>query len=449
MAHPSPRKLKLGAFLPGSGQHVAAWRHPEAGIEGVLDIEYYKRLVRTAERGLFDVFFLADGLSQPLRASSGLTSFGVLFEPVTLFAALSTVTEHIGFVATASTTYEDPFLLARKFASLDHLSKGRAAWNLVTTESAEAALNFSLDQQPSHEERYRRAEEFHDVVTGLWDTWDDDALVRDRDSGVFFDGDRVRALDHKGPLFQVRGPLNIPRPPQGHPVVVQAGSSEAGRELAARTADVIFTAQQELAEAQAFYRDVKARLAKYGRSPEDLKIMPGVQPYVARTEEEARRKYQELEELILPELGLGLLSGLTGGQVDLSKYELDGPLPELPLTQGNRSRQSLVYEIARSRGLSIRELYKWVAGARGHWTIIGTPVQIADRLQEWFENEAADGFNIMPPVLPRDIDDFVDLVVPELQRRGLFRTEYEGRTLRENLGLARPGIHRQQPSPVA
>lgn len=444
------RQIRLGAFLPGAGQHVSAWLHPDSAADSVLDIRYYQRLAKTAERGLFDVFFLADGLSLPRRGKAfGRTSFGVVFEPITLYASLSAVTEHIGFVATASTTYEDPFLLARKFASLDHLSNGRAAWNLVTTEGADAAGNFGLDAHPPHAERYERAEEFHDVVAGLWDTWDDDAVARDRQSGYFIDPDKVRTLDHQGRFYKVRGPLNIPRPVQGYPVIVQAGSSEAGKELAARTAEVIFTAQQTLEDAQAFYRDVKERLAKYGRSPDSLKIMPGVQPYVARTEAEAKAKYEELEDLIHPEIGLGLLSGLTGGLVDLSEYDVDGPLPELPETNNNKSRQVLMYDIARRKNFTIRDLYKWVAGARGHWTIVGTPARIADQLQEWFENEAADGFNIMPPVLPRDIDDFVDLVVPELQRRGLFRTAYEGRTLRENLGLERPSIARRAAASVA
>lgn len=438
----STRRIHLGAFLPGPGQHIAAWLHPDSASDQALDIRYYQRLVKTAERGLFDLFFLADGLAIPRGRSFGRTAFGVVFEPVTLYASLSAVTERIGFVATASTTYEDPYLLARKFASLDHLSDGRAAWNLVTTEGADAAANFGLDSHPPHPERYERAEEFFDVVAGLWDTWDDDAVVRDRSTGYFVDPEKVRNLDHQGRFYKVRGPLNIPRPVQGHPVVVQAGSSEAGKELAARTAEVIFTAQQTLEGAQAFHRDVKGRLAKYGRTPDQLKIMPGVQPYVARTEEEAEAKRKELEDLIHPEIGLGLLSGLTGGLVDLAEYDLDGPLPELPETNGNRSRQILVYDIARRENLTIRDLYKSVAGARGHWTIVGTPVRIADQLQEWFENGAADGFNIMPPVLPRDIDDFVDLVVPELQRRGLFRTEYEGKTLRENLGLQRPAIRR-------
>ena len=433
----SERQLKLGAFLPGPGQHVAAWRHPEAA-DGALDFAYYLRLAHTAERGRFDAFFLADFLSLSSRYAAGATSIGMGFEPVTLFAALAAVTEHIGFVATASTTYEDPYLLARRFASLDHLSRGRAAWNLVTTEAADAALNFSLERQPSHEARYLRAEEFHDVVTGLWDSWEDDALVRDRASGVYYRADKVRALNHRGPHYQVRGPLNLPRSPQGRPVVVQAGSSEAGCQLAARTAEVVFTAQQDLAGAQAFYRDLKGRMARFGRSPDQMKIMPGVQVYVGRSEAEAQDQYRELEELILPEVGLALLSGLTGGELDLAGYDLDGPLPELPPTQSNRSRQALVYQLARGRGLSIRGLYKWVAGARGHWTLIGTPGRIADELQAWFEQEAADGFNLMPPLLPRDLDAFVTLVIPELQRRGLFRTEYEGTTLRENLGLDRP-----------
>lgn len=432
-------KIRLGAFLPGAGQHIAAWRHPAAATNGVLDIHYYQRLARKAEAGLFDAFFLADGLALPMKGKTfSRTAFGVGFEPVTLFSALSAVTERLGFVATASTTYEDPYLLARKFASLDHISGGRAAWNLVTTESDEAASNFSLKHQPSHAERYRRAEEFHDVVVKLWDGWEQGALVADTHSGLFIDPKKVHRIEHEGHFYRVRGPLNIPRPPQGRPVIVQAGSSEAGRALASRTAEVIFTAQQSLEDAQAFYRDVKGRLATYGRSHDDLKVMPGIQPYVARTESEARAKYEELEELIHPEAGLGLLSGLTGGLVDLSDYDPDGPLPQLPETNNNKSRQSLMYDIARQRGFSIRELYKWIAGARGHWTLIGTPSQIADELDNWFQNDAADGFNIMPPVLPRDIDDFVELVVPELQRRGLYRSEYEGKTLRENLGLRHP-----------
>lgn len=432
------RKIRLGAFLPGAGHHVAAWRHPRAQADGGINLDHYKRITQTAERAKFDAVFLADGLALQNRpGAQGHTAYGARFEPVTLFSALAAVTERIGFIATASTTYEDPYILARKFASLDHLSQGRAGWNVVTTGGGEAAGNFGLDAHPEHAQRYARAREFVDLVTGLWDTWEDDALLFDKASGRFFDPDKVHTLDHKGKFFSVRGPLNIPRPPQGHPVIVQAGSSEPGKELAAETAEVIFTAQQTLEDAQAFYADVKGRMARYGRSPDQLKIMPGVFPVVGKTESEARAKYQELQDLILPEVGLSLLSALSGG-VDLSGYPVDGPLPELPETNNNKSRQALMFDIARKRNFSIRELYLWVAGARGHWTLVGSAEQIVDQLEAWFTKGGADGFNVMPPWLPGGLDDFVELVIPELRRRGLFREEYEGRTLRENLGLARP-----------
>jgi len=432
------RKIRLGAFISGPGHHVAAWRHPDAQADGRFNFPHLRRVTETAERGLFDAVFLADGLATQNRpGAEGRTAYGGGFEPVTLFSALSAVTQHIGFIATASTTYEDPYILARKFASLDLLSDGRAAWNVVTTGGAEAAGNFGLDAHPNHADRYVRAREFVEVVKGLWDSWDDDAFKLDKESGWFYDPDKVHELDHRGAHFSVRGPLNVPRPIQGHPVIVQAGASEDGKELAAQTAEVIFTAQQTLADAQAFYRDVKGRLARYGRKPEQLKIMPGVFPVIGRTEAEAQEKFQALQDLILPEVGLALLSGLIRG-VDLSGLPLDEPPPELPETNNNKSRQALMFDIAKKQKLTLRQLYLWVAGARGHWQIVGTPAQIADQLQSWFENEAADGFNVMPPVLPTGLDDFVTLVVPELQRRGLYRTAYEGRTLRENLGLARP-----------
>jgi len=436
------RKIKLGAFVPGGGQHLAAWRHPESPENGSLDFEHYKQLAQTAERGLFDAYFLADGLAANFGGDIkvGLSDKAVGFEPVTLFSALSTVTKHIGFIATASTTYEEPYQLARKFASLDFLSDGRAGWNLVTTASNAAAQNFGRDQQLDHADRYERAQEFVDVVKKLWDSWEDDAFVRDKESGVYYDPSKVHAPNHKGKHFSVKGPLNVARVPQGYPVIVQAGQSEPGRELAASSAEVVFTAQQSLADAQEFYRDVKARLRKYGRSPDDLKIMPGVSPFVAKTEEEAREKYQLLNDLIHPDAGLALLTGLSGGEIDLAQFDLDAPFPEeaIPPTQGIVSRRAMMIDIARKHGFTIRQLYQWVAGARGHWTLIGTPSQIVDQLQEWFENEAADGFNILPPTSPAGLNDFVDLVIPELQRRGLFRTEYEGATLRENLGLKRP-----------
>jgi alkanesulfonate monooxygenase len=347
------------------------------------------------------------------------------------------VTEYIGLVATASTTYNEPYHLARKFASLDHLSCGRVGWNLVTSSTEAEALNFNREKHMEHTLRYERAREFVDVVTKLWDSWEDDAFSRDKESGVYFDPDKLHIPNHKGKHFLVRGPLNIARPPQGYPVIVQAGSSEAGQELAAQTAEVIFTAQQTLAEAQVFYSNVKEKLAKYGRSPEDVKIMPGVFPMIGRTEQEAKEKFDRLQELIDPKVGLGLLAGMLG-KVNLSDYPLDEPLPDLPETNLVKSRQKMLFDLARRENLTIRQLYLWVAGARGHWQILGSPKQIADQLEDWFVNGGADGFNIMPPYLPDSLDEFVELVIPELQHRELFRTEYEGRTLRENLGLPRP-----------
>lgn len=432
------KKLRLGAFLPGAGQHVAAWRHPDAASHSVFDFEHYKRLAQTAERGLFDAYFLADGLSVNFGGDvAGKRDRSAGFEPVTLFSALSTVTKNIGFIATASTTYEDPYLLARKFASLDHLSAGRSGWNVVTSTDDATARNFGRAQQAVATDRYNRAEEFVDTVTQLWDSWEDDAFLRDKASGQFFDPAKLHPPHHKGKHFSVDGALNVPRPPQGYPVIVQAGQSEPGLELAARTAEVVFTAQQSLEDAQAFYRELKGRLPKFGRTADQLKIMPGVSVYVAATEAQAQAKLQQLNELIHPQAGLALLAGLSGG-TDLSPYPLDGPFPELPKTVGWVSRQQMMVDIARKHSFSIRQLYQWIATARGHWTIVGTPAQVADQLQLWFENEAADGFNVLPPVLPGSLDDFVDLVIPELQRRGLFRTAYEGTTLRENLGLARP-----------
>jgi FMN-dependent oxidoreductase (nitrilotriacetate monooxygenase family) len=357
---------------------------------------------------------------------------------VTLFAALAAVTQHIGFIATASTTYEEPYLLARKYASLDHISKGRAAWNVVTTISPDTARNFGTNAHPDATIRYERADEFIQVTQKLWDSWEDDAFKYDKTSGQFFDASKLHEPLHSGKFFQVQGALNVPRPPQGYPVIVQAGQSEDGRELAAKYAEVIFTAQQDLSDAQAFYRDVKSRLAKYGRHADDLKIMPGVSVFVAKTEQEAQEKYQLLNSLIHPDVGLGLLSGLAG-HIDLSQFDLDAPFPELKQSEINfTSRQQMMIDIAHKHQFSIRQLYEYVASARGHWTLIGTPEQVVDQLQEWFENEAADGFNVLPPSTPAGLIDFVELIVPELQRRGLFRTEYEGSTLRENLGLKRP-----------
>ncbi|MEH2306123.1 LLM class flavin-dependent oxidoreductase [Nostoc sp.] len=436
------RKLRLGAFIQATGHHISAWRHPDSQADAGLNFEHYKEITQTAERGLFDAVFLADspslqdnGEPEVLKRNGKLAKF----EPVTLFSALAPLTKHIGFVATASTTYEEPYTLARKFASLDYLSNGRAGWNVVTTGNENAAGNFGLEHHPEHSQRYERAEEFVEVVKGLWDSWEDDAFIRNKESGVYFDPDKLHTLNYKGKHFSVQGPLNVGRPPQGYPVIVQAGASEVGRDLAAQTAEVIFTANQTLEDGQEFYADVKGRLAKYGRQPDDLKIMPGVFPVIGRTEEEAQEKYEFLQSLIHPSVAWGLLKTRYKG-IDLSGYSLDDLAPPLPSdTNGGKSRLKLLTDLVNRGNLTLRQLYLSVATARGHRTIIGSPESIADQLEEWFINGAADGFNIMPPILPTGLDDFVNLVVPILQKRGLFRTEYEGATLRENLGLRRPG----------
>lgn len=328
--------------------------------------------------------------------------------------------------------------MARKFASLDHLSGGRAGWNLVTSDAAAEALNFNRKEHVGHAERYARAREFHQVVTGLWDSWDDDAFIRDKNSGQFYHPEKLHVLDHQGEHFQVRGPLNVARSPQGWPVIVQAGSSEAGRAFAAETAEVVFTAQTSLAEAQAFYADLKNRLVQVGRSRDSLKIMPGVFVVVGQTEAEAKARFESFQELVDPAVGIALLGRMLGN-FDLSGYPPDGPLPELPLTDsGQRSRQQLLTELASRENLTLAQLGRRIAGGRGHLTLIGTPVQIADELQNWFEHDAADGFNVLVPHLPAGLEDFATQVIPELQRRGLFRRDYQGSTLREHLGLERP-----------
>lgn len=434
------RTLKLGAFIMATGHHIAAWRHPLADADAGHNIEHYRGLAQTAERGLFDLVFVADspaGWDGDRDAEvRSRVSHSAHFEPVTLWSALSQVTERIGFVATASTTYEDPYLLARKFASLDHISKGRAAWNVVTT-GADVSKNFSIPGHPAHANRYERAEEFVDLVLDLWDSYEDGAIIADKASGVFLAPEKVHKTNHHGKVFEVAGPLNVARSPQGRPVVVQAGASEPGRELAARTAEVIFTANQTLGDAQAFYSDVKARLPKYGRSADELVIMPGIFPVLGGTEKEAQENYEFIQSLVHPTIAWSILKQHYAG-VDLSGYSLDDPAPPLPShTELNQSRLKLVADL-QARGLTLRQLYLSLATARGHRTVVGTPEQVADAIEEWFTQGAADGFNIMPPILPTGLTDFVDQVVPILQRRGLFRTAYEGGTLRENLGLARP-----------
>ncbi|MFJ4141902.1 LLM class flavin-dependent oxidoreductase [Pseudomonas sp. NPDC089734] len=434
----SARQLKLGAFLMATGHHVAAWRHPDVPANAGLDFKHYKHLAKVAQAAKFDALFVADSVAAPTGDIASHMARSDHFEPLTLLSALSAVTENIGLIATATTTYNEPYHVARKFASLDHLSGGRVGWNLVTSDAAAEAQNFGRDEHVGHAERYSRAREFHQVVTGLWDSWADDAFIRDKASGEYYDPARLHVLDHHGEHFNVKGPLNVARSPQGQPVVVQAGSSEVGRDLAAQTAEVVFTAQTSLASAQAFYADLKGRLKAYGRSTDSLKIMPGVFIVVAETEAEAQAKFESFQYLVDPQVGVALLGRMLGN-FDLSGYPLDGPLPELPLTDsGQRSRQQLLTELADKENLNLAQLGRRIAGGRGHYSLIGTPAQIADELQAWFEQGAADGFNVLVPHLPGGLEDVARLLVPELQRRGLFRTEYEGSTLRENLGLQRP-----------
>ncbi|RYY81428.1 MAG: LLM class flavin-dependent oxidoreductase, partial [Comamonadaceae bacterium] len=425
--------------LMQTGHHIAGWRHPGAQADAGINFRHYVELAKAAEAAKFDAIFLADssGVRSTDLPSLARTARADFFEPLTLLSALAAVTERIGLIATVSTSFHEPYNVARKFASLDQISGGRSGWNLVTSSGTSEAWNFNRDEQLDHALRYERAAEFHDVVTGLWDSWEDDAFIRDPASGIYLDTDKLHVLNHRGPNFQVRGPLNVSRSPQGRPVVVQAGASEAGRDLAARTAEVIFVAHQTFDEARAFYADIKGRVLRHGRAPDAVKVMPGIFPVVGRTQAEAEDKFGQLQSLVDPVVGVALLSTVIGG-IDLSGLPVDGPLPELPPTNGPRSRQQLLVELARRDGLTIRQLYLRIAGARGHYQVVGTPRSIADLLQQWFEEGGADGFNIMAPWFPGGLTDFIELVLPELRRRGLFRTEYTGRTLREHLGLARP-----------
>jgi len=434
----SEKMIKLGAFLTATGQHIAAWRHPDVKEDGGVNLQEYIRIVKVAERGKFDMMFLADnaGVWERDIDSDGRSSRAAYFEPITLLSALASVTENIGLVATATTTFNEPYNVARKYASLDHLSGGRAGWNLVTSANEAEAYNFGFDVHLAHAERYKRAREFADVVFGLWDSWEDNSFMRDKESGRYFDPATLHILRHKGDYFSVRGPLNVPRTPQGRPIVVQAGSSEDGMDLAALCADVVFTAQPTLEDGAAFFKALKSRLPAYGRNQDDLKIMPGLSPVVGRTKAEAEDKFAALQNLIDPIVGLGLLSSMAG--YDLSGYDIDGPFPDIADSNTGKGRLKVLKDTAHRENMTIRQLYMRIAGTRGHHLVIGTPQEIADKMEEWFKGDAADGFNIMPQSLPGGLTDFVDLVIPELQRRGLFRTEYEGKTLRANLGLRWP-----------
>jgi len=439
------RTLHLGVFVETTGRHLAGWRHPDVDPHAPMRFEHYRQLVEIAERGLFDLFFLADGLAVRDRAAERLgRTPKAHFEPLTLLSALAPLTQHIGLIATASTTFNEPWHLARKFASLDHLSQGRAGWNIVTSSSQAEADNFSLATLPTPQDRYRRASEFVDVVRGLWDSWDDDALVADQQQGLYFPPDRLHTLNHQGEFFTIRGPLTVSRAPQGYPLLVQAGSSAQGIELGAKYGEVIYTAQTTLADAQQFYREIKSLAQQAGRQAEDLRVLPGLFPVVAPTRSEAEEKFAELQSLLHPEVGLAQLEHHLGG-VDLAGYDLDGLLPELPPGREYTSRAELLINIARRDKLTIRQLYQQVGVARGHPLLIGTPADIADFMESWFHEGGADGFNIMPGWLPGGLNDFVNLVVPELQRRGLYRTAYQGQTLRERMGFKRPASRYHQP----
>jgi alkanesulfonate monooxygenase len=431
------RQLRLGAFMRPASIHTGAWRYPGAYPDANFNFVHLRRFAQRLEAAKFDAFFMADHMAvlnmpmDALKRSHTATSF----EPFTLLSALSQATEHIGLVATGSTTFDAPYHIARRFASLDHISGGRAGWNIVTTSNPDAALNFGMDDHMEHGERYRRAREFYDVVTGLWDSWADDAFIRDTQSGIFFDPDKLHVLAHKGKYLSVRGPLNIARPVQGWPVIVQAGASDAGRQLAAETAEAVFTAQSNLAAGREFYADVKGRMEKAGRSRDHMKILPACFVVVGDTLEAARAKRARLDSLVNYANAIASLSIALGH--DASKFDPDGPLPEIPESNASKSGRQRAIDLAAREKLTVRELAQRLGGYSG-LAMVGTPETIADEMQEWLETDASDGFTVMFPYLPGGLDDFVDRVVPELQRRGIFRRDYEGKTLRENLGLPRP-----------
>jgi FMN-dependent oxidoreductase (nitrilotriacetate monooxygenase family) len=432
-----PRQLHLGAFMRPVSLHTGAWRYPGAFPDANFNFAHLKRFAQTLERGKFDAFFMADHLAvlnmpmEALKRSATVTSF----DPLTLLPALAVVTEHLGLIATASTTFDQPYHIARKFASLDHISGGRAGWNLVTTSNPDAALNFGLEDHMEHGERYRRAREFFEVVTGLWDSWADDAFIRDVESGIYFDPAKLHVLNHKGAHLSVRGPLNIARPLQGWPVIVQAGASEDGRQIAAETAEAVFAAPASLADGRELYADIKGRMEKLGRDPDHLKILPGAFIVVGDSEAEAKEKRLLLDSFVHYDSAIASLSIALGH--DASRFDPDGPLPEIPETNASKTARQKAIDLARRESLSVRQLAQRLGGYSG-LAMVGTPAMIADQMQEWLETKGSDGFNVMFPYLPQGLDDVVERVVPELQRRGIFRKDYEGRTLRQHLGLPRP-----------
>ena len=433
------RQMHITVFMYYCGNyHFAGWRVPGAYTDMAQNVSRWIDCVRTMERGKLDMLFLGDrispqGVDNPETLSRTSRAMGL--EPFTLLSALAGVTSHLGLACTAATTWNQPYTVARMFASLDHISGGRAAWNVVTGRNAEDAFNFSRDKHVEHKERYERASEFVDVVKGLWDSFEDDAVLHDTANGRFFDPKKMHLLNHRGKFFSVKGPLSVARPPQGHPVVVQAGNSEDAKELAARGADMVFTEHASLEAARDYYQDVKGRMAKYGRNPDMLRIIGGMSPYVGRTAEEAQVKFDSLQSMMPTDLVISQFSIIMG--TDLSGYPLDGPMPKIDVTAA-RSNPEQFLKFSRENNLTLLQTAYRATAAKSHQLVVGTAGDVADAMQEWFDAGAVDGFNLLCPSMPRDLNDFVDLVVPELQRRGLFRTEYSGKTLREMTGLPRP-----------
>lgn len=425
----SPRKMRLGLFVQPLGHHVSGWRLTQR-LGSPTDIDWLISIAKKAEEGTFDMFFVGDALATNVHR---LPSTMARLEPLTLLSAVAVNTRHIGLAATASTTFSDPFTIARSFSSLDHISRGRAAWNVVTSYSDDVARNFSKEDMPGHADRYAKATEFLQVANKLWEGWQEGAVIANKESGQYFVDDKINAIDHRGEHYQVQGPLNITRSPQGKPVIIEAGSSADGQKLAAQTAEVVFTASASLEEGQAFYRSQKQQVIAAGRNPAHLLILPGVMPIVGRTLEEAKETWRQLNLLVDIDNGIKQLSARFG--LDMTQFPLDGPVPEIPAVEGNQSRVKLLTDLAERENLTLRELAAIAAGSRGHRVIVGTAEDIADDLQLWLEQEGADGFNIMPAIIPEQLDLFVELVIPVLRARGLFRESYEFSTLRENLGL--------------
>ena len=430
------RQLHLNLFISGKGHHEASWRHPDSSSLPSTDIRYLQGLSQRAEEGLFDSIFLADQLAFQGGGAQ------IALEPLTALAALAVSTKKIGLIATASTTYTEPFNLVRQFASLDHISNGRVGWNIVTSWSEPASRNYGYETQISHADRYVKANEFMEVAKSLWDSWSDDAIVDDKANGQYLYGNRIRSIDHKGNHYNVEGPLNIPRGPQGWPVLVQAGSSETGRQFASKYGEAVFTAHMEKSTAKSFYSDLKSLVKSRGRSQNQCLILPGLSPVIASTELEAKRFSEDLNELADTNEGLARLSSRFGG-TDFSHLPLDKPLspedfPDPSTVESARSRTEVIVGVVRKEKPTLRQLLSKMAAARGHYVFAGTPEQVAELIEDWFLDGVADGINLMPPVLPKMLDVFIDEVVPLLQKKGIFRTSYQGDTLREHYGLERP-----------